>query len=84
MKNSFITGYLGSLSNPMMGASALKVALVVGSVLFLINHGAAVAQGKMSRGRWVSAFITYCVPYRVNIHGQYVAQKQCSKRLPIG
>lgn len=51
---------------------ALRVALIVGSLLFTINHGAALVQGKMTKGRWVSALLTYCVPYAVSIHGQYV------------
>lgn len=51
--------------------TALKVALVVGSVLFVINHGSALLQGQMNRQRWISAGLTYIVPYLVNIHGQY-------------
>jgi hypothetical protein len=56
--------------------TALKVALVVGSILFAINHGSALARGKMTRDRWVSAFLTYLVPYCVNIHGQYVSDSR--------
>lgn len=41
---------------------ALKVAVAIGS-LFIINHGAAFAQGQMTHDRWVSAAITYAVPY---------------------
>lgn len=52
--------------------TALKVALVVGTVLFAINHGSALVQGKMTRSRWVLGLLTYLVPYAVNIHGQYV------------
>lgn len=48
MKTPFITGYHGSLDNPTMAANALRVALIVGSILFLINHGAAASQGKIS------------------------------------
>jgi len=51
--------------------TALRVALVVGSVLFVINHGSALLQGQMNRQRWISAGLTYMVPYLVNIHGQY-------------
>jgi hypothetical protein len=42
--------------------------------LFTINHGTALMQGKMTKGRWTSALLTYCVPYAVSIHGQYVAR----------
>ena len=51
---------------------ALRVALVVGTILFAINHGAALTQGKMTKARWFSALLTDGVPYAVNIYGQYV------------
>ncbi|WP_293119628.1 nitrate/nitrite transporter NrtS [Moorena sp. SIO4G3] len=51
--------------------TALRVALVVGSVLFVINHGSALLQGQMTRQRWISGGLTYIVPYLINIHGQY-------------
>jgi len=38
------------------------VALVVGSLLFAINHGSAVLRGEMTRERWLRLF-TYLVPY---------------------
>lgn len=59
--------------NPTLRPTALKVAVVVGSVLFTINHGAAVARGEMTRDHWVSGLLTYLVPYTVSIHGQFVA-----------
>lgn len=55
---------------------ALKVAAIVGTVLFIINHGAALTQGKMTRSRWLSGLLTYLVPYAVNIHGQYVSRQR--------
>lgn len=54
--------------------TALKVALVVGSVLFMINHGSAFISGQMNRQRWLAAGLTYIVPYLVNIHGQYASK----------
>jgi len=74
MKTQFIRGYFAALINPDMMGMAIRVALVVGTVLFMINHGAALTQGKMTRVRWFSALLTYCVPYAVNIHGQYIMQ----------
>lgn len=56
--------------------TAIKVALVVGSILFVINHGSAVVQGKMTRDRAISALLTYFVPYTVNIHGQFVSRQR--------
>lgn len=74
MKTQFIWGYLTALGNPVMMRMAIRVAIVVGSLLFTINHGAALMQGKMTPGRWASALLTYCVPYAVSIHGQYIAR----------
>ena len=54
---------------------ALKVALVVGFILLLINHGNAIANGEMSAGRWGSALLSFIVPYLVNIHGRVTATR---------
>lgn len=70
---NFWLGFLQALFNKKLSKTAIKVALVVGSILFIINHGTALFEGKMNRDRWISAFVTYFVPYSVNIHGQYVS-----------
>jgi hypothetical protein len=75
-----IRGYLGSLVEPQRASTALRVALVVGSVLFVINHGTALLEGEMTRQRWLAACLTYLVPYAVNIHGQYVAARRAARR----
>ena len=62
-----------SLFDPKLVPTALKVALIVGTVLLLINHGHALLQGQMTRDRWVSAHLSYFVPYVVNIHGQFIS-----------
>jgi len=49
---------------------ALRVALVVGSILFAINHGKALLEGQMDLGRWISAALSYFVPYCVYIVGK--------------
>lgn len=68
-----IRGYFTALVTPQLGNKAVKVALVVGTVLLIINHGRAIRTGTMSRDRWISAGLTYMVPYAVNVHGQYMA-----------
>ena len=67
------------LLNPKFAPTALRVALIVGSVLFTINHGAALAQGKMTKTRWFSGLITYLVPYSVSIHGQHTSRSRSVK-----
>ncbi|MCT7972186.1 nitrate/nitrite transporter NrtS [Laspinema olomoucense] len=61
------------LFNPRFAPTALKVALFVGTILFLINHGKAFFNGQMDPDRWISAGLSYCVPYMVNIHGQFIS-----------
>ena len=68
----FWVGFFKALFDKKLSKMAIRVALVVGSILFTINHGKAVMEGKMTRDRWLSGLLTYCVPYMVNIHGQYV------------
>ena len=74
-----LKGYLIALVDISLMGTALKVSIVVGSMLFSINHGPALAHGKMTRDRWISGLLTYLVPYAVNIHGQYVARNQLSE-----
>jgi len=69
-----VQGYLAALVTPPLARRAVRVALFVGTVLFLINHGAAVRTGTMTQARWISAGLTYLVPYAVSIHGQYLGQ----------
>jgi hypothetical protein len=66
--------YCLCLVNKEMMPTALKVALVVGSILFTINHGSALIKGQMNSDRWIAATLTYIVPYLVNIHGQYISR----------
>ena len=68
--------YGASLFNREFMPTAFRVALVVGSVLFAINHGTALVRGNMTRDRWISAVLTYLVPYAVNIHGQYASSSR--------
>ena len=57
--------------------SALKVALVVGSILLLINqYDALFSSAEM---RWIPALLTYCVPFTVFILGQRHAKSKNRK-----
>jgi hypothetical protein len=71
-----VKGYLASLTDPGLSKTAIRVALVIGSLLFTINHGAALVKGEMTKDRWLSAALTYLVPYAVNIHGQFIARSR--------
>lgn len=62
------------LFNKEMMPTAVKVALVVGSILLIINHGSTLIKGSMTQDRWISGILSYLVPYCVNIHGQYTSR----------
>jgi hypothetical protein len=79
-----VLDYLQSLGDRQFVPTALKVALVVGTILFLINHGWAVLHGQMTPSRWISGGLTYVVPYMVNVHGQYShRQRSVSEPHPL-
>jgi hypothetical protein len=69
-----IQGYLAALVTPSLAVRGLRVALVIGTLLFVINHGAALRTGTMTQSRWISAGLTYLVPYAVSIHGQFMGR----------
>ena len=71
-------GYFSALIDRDLSCDAIKVALGVGTVLFSINHGPALANGKMTPTRWLAGLLTYGIPYSVNIHGQYSYRKKQS------
>ena len=51
---------------------AILVALVVGTVLNLINQGDLIASGDIN---WFKAVLTYLVPYCVASYGAYVGSR---------
>jgi hypothetical protein len=71
-----VKAYLSCLIDPKLVPTGLKVAVVVGSLLFAINHGAAVLRHEMTFERWLAVSLTYLMPYLVNIHGQYVVRSR--------
>lgn len=66
------------LLDPKFVPTATRVSLIVGSILFTINHGAALAKGEMTKTRWLSGLVTYLVPYSVSVHGQYASRSRRS------
>ncbi|AFZ47325.1 hypothetical protein Cyast_1360 [Cyanobacterium stanieri PCC 7202] len=80
--NNSLTSYGQYLVTPKYAKKGLKVALFVGTAIFMINHGTALAQGKMTPQRWLSGILSYSVPYFVSIHGQWsVAKKNQSHQI---
>lgn len=69
-------GFLLALVSPRYRKDAFKVALLVGTLLFSINHGAALLTRTMTSERWVAGLLTYVVPYCVNVQGRYAARSR--------
>ncbi|MDX2239187.1 MAG: nitrate/nitrite transporter NrtS [Leptolyngbyaceae cyanobacterium bins.302] len=78
MKN--VWSYLASLLDPDFIPTGLRTALVVGSLLFGINHGLALLRGEMTVERWISVFLSYVMPYLVSVYGQYSYRRKMSVR----
>ena len=50
---------------PSIRRRAVRVALVVGSIFFLINYGDKLIAGTLTFAEVIKAMISYCVPYCV-------------------
>lgn len=49
-----------------VAARAIKVALIVGTILALINHGDVMFKGELTLVCMAKMLLTYCVPYTVS------------------
>ena len=59
---------------------SLKAALVIGTLLGLINHGQALVSGHFSRSELVPLLTTYLVPFCVTTYGQVQGKRQRDRR----
>lgn len=55
---------------------SLKTALVIGTLLGLINHGQALVSGHFTLNDLVPLLITYLVPFSVTTYGQVQGKRQ--------
>lgn len=55
---------------------SIKTALVVGSVLAIINHGQALLSGHFAPGWVIPMLITYLVPFTVATYAQVQGKRQ--------
>ncbi len=72
--------YRKNLQNPDFVPGAIRMALVIGSLVFTINHGEAFLKQEMTRNRWVSASLSFVMPYLVSIYGQTQCQLKSRPR----
>ncbi|MGI0484157.1 nitrate/nitrite transporter NrtS [Pantanalinema rosaneae CENA516] len=74
--------YVASLIDPEFIPSGIKTAMLVGSLLFVINHGPALYRRQMTQERWISVILTYVMPYLVNVYGQYSYRRRLTNGAP--
>ncbi len=55
---------------------SIKMALVVGTLLAVINHGQAIVTGHFTSDRLLSLLLTYCVPFAVSLYSQIQGKRQ--------
>ena len=66
---------LRSMFNPVVMYAALRVAIVVGTLLSFINHYDLLLGVNITPNKMLQIVLNYCIPYIVSIHGQVLAGK---------
>lgn len=61
-----ISAWLKIAREPAVVGRACAYAVVVGALLIAINHGPALLNGEITRGRFISMGLTVLVPYCVS------------------
>jgi hypothetical protein len=51
---------------------AVKIALLVGTLLMIINHGDRILTGAMAPEHWLKVLLSYFVPYFVSTYSNVV------------
>lgn len=54
----------------------MRIALLVGTILFVVNHLDVVLAGKATTGLWIKVGLTYLVPFCVSNWGILVATRR--------
>lgn len=67
---------LGVCSHPAHLRRTIRIAIVVGTILFVINQLQVVLDGKATAGTWLRVTLTYLVPFCVSNYGVLVATRR--------
>jgi hypothetical protein len=70
-----------AMSKPVVRRAAV-VAVVVGTILVIINHGDAIVRGDLSAGRLLRIALTIGVPYCVSTYSSVSALRDAARRQP--
>lgn len=57
--------------------NAIKIAIIVGSILAIINYGDRIISGDMLSSDWIKLGFSYLVPYAVSTVSSVSAIKNC-------
>lgn len=60
---------------------ATRIALIVGIVIALINHGDRMMQGTMDSLAWLKCLLTFLVPYSVSTYSSVMAVRDRMQNL---
>lgn len=66
-------------TDPLVVKRATRIALIVGTVLAVINHGDQMFFGGLNLSIILKIFLTYCVPYSVSTYSSVLAIRENSK-----
>ena len=73
-----MSDFLALARTPAIAARAFRVALVIGTVLTLINQGDHLIAGMAPD--WIKMILTYMVPYCVSTHGAVSAMQASNQQ----
>ena len=63
-----VKNWIGLAFRPDIAGRALRVAMIVGLILTIINQGDVILNGELTAGTIGKIFLTFCVPYGVSIY----------------
>jgi hypothetical protein len=72
-------GWLVLATSRSVVRRATLVALIVGSILVIINHGDAIVRGDLSTGRLLRIVLTVSVPYCVSTYSSVSALRASAR-----
>lgn len=64
------------LTQKALHIRALNIALIVGTLLCLINQGDIIISGNIANIQWIKLLLTYLVPYGVSLYSAISALKK--------
>lgn len=60
-----MSGFLAVATQRAVVMRSLRIAVVVGTILGLVNHGGALVSGHVTAAEWVQIAVSYVVPFFV-------------------